>query len=197
MLPTTRTVDPMHVVYWTWYQCSGRRRKKTDSTRTDTNTPSQCHSICGERCRTMYSAHTLLYFTILHHTLPYSTILYHTLPYSTILYHTLPYSTILYHTPPYSTIRIKLKFLVSLSSPLFISLHSSTNHESNFSTFHTNIINKTGAKGGQKPGCAITISLRTVHGNLTQLKRDYPAIFIQSVEVVHKLGFPDIIVPGE
>ena len=83
-------------------------------------------------------------------------------------------------------------FSCCISSP-----HSSTNHESNFATFHTNIINKTGAKGGQKPGCAITISLRTLHGRLAELKTDYPLLFTKSTEVVRKLGFPDIIVPGE
>ena len=42
-----------------------------------------------------------------------------------------------------------------------------------------------------------TIPLRTLHGRLAELKTDYPLLFTKSTEVVRKLGFPDIIVPGE
>ena len=74
------------------------------------------------------------------------------------------------------------------------SYHSSTNHDHDFATFHSNIIRKTGAKGGQKPGCAISLSLRAFHGELAQLHTEFP--LLHSVELVRKLGFPDVILPG-
>ncbi len=77
-----------------------------------------------------------------------------------------------------------------------LSLCSSANHESDFSTFHTNIIRKTGAKGGQKPGCAITLSLGAFHVDMQQLKVDFPSLFTKATVVVRKLGFPDVILPG-
>ena len=77
------------------------------------------------------------------------------------------------------------------------SLYSSTNHESDFATFHLSVIKRTAGKGGQKPGCAINLSLKAFHGDLAQLRRDFPITLTQTMAVVHKLGFPDVILPGK
>ena len=76
-------------------------------------------------------------------------------------------------------------------------IHSSTNHESDFATFHLSVIKRTAGKGGQKPGCAISLSLKAFHGDLAQLRRDFPITLTQTMAVVHKLGFPDVILPGK
>ena len=55
-----------------------------------------------------------------------------------------------------------------------IPTHSSANHESDFASFHTSIIKRTAGKGGQKPGCAILLSIKAFHGELGQLRRDFP-----------------------
>ena len=35
------------------------------------------------------------------------------------------------------------------------------------------------------------------HGDLNEVKKSYPSVFESPVEVVHKLGFPDVILPGD
>ena len=88
---------------------------------------------------------------------------------------------------------------LSPSLSLFLSVshqYSSTNHESDFATFHLNVIKRTAGKGGQKPGCALNLSLKAFHGDLVQLRRDFPITLTQTMAVVHKLGFPDVILPG-
>ena len=101
---------------------------------------------------------------------------------------------------------IVLSLSLSLSSSLSLSLslslspsslYSSANHESDFATFHLSVIKRTAGKGGQKPGCAINLSLKAFHGDLAQLRRDFPITLTQTMAVVHKLGFPDVILPGK
>lgn len=38
---------------------------------------------------------------------------------------------------------------------------------------------------------------RAFHGDLNEVKKNYPSTFEQPLEVVRKLGFPDVIFPGE
>lgn len=37
---------------------------------------------------------------------------------------------------------------------------------------------------------------RAFHGDLNEVKKSYPSTFEQPLEMVHKLGFPDVILPG-
>lgn len=45
------------------------------------------------------------------------------------------------------------------------------------------------------PGLAVTLQL--LHGDIEQLRREYMAIFSRGVSITRKLGFSDIIMPGE
>ncbi len=38
---------------------------------------------------------------------------------------------------------------------------------------------------------------RGFHGDLNEVKKSNPSVFGSPVEVVHKLGFPDVILPGD
>ena len=91
-----------------------------------------------------------------------------------------------------------IHFLSSPPAPSFTHshTHSSTNHESDFALFHNSIIKRTAGKGGQKPGCAIQLSLKAFHGELAQLRRDFPVTLTQNMVIVNKLGFADVILPG-
>lgn len=45
------------------------------------------------------------------------------------------------------------------------------------------------------PGLAVTLQL--LHGDIEQLRREYMVIFSRGVSITRKLGFSDIIMPGE
>lgn len=45
------------------------------------------------------------------------------------------------------------------------------------------------------PGLAVTLQL--LHGDIEQLRREYMTIFSRGVSITRKLGFSDVIMPGE
>jgi hypothetical protein len=83
----------------------------------------------------------------------------------------------------------------TMTMPLYL---CGTNHDSNFATFHTTVIQKYGAEVGQKPGCAFTLYLRAFHRKqLSAVRREVPFLFTKTTTTAHKLGFPDVILPGD
>ncbi|XP_071804886.1 dedicator of cytokinesis protein 3-like isoform X1 [Asterias amurensis] len=71
--------------------------------------------------------------------------------------------------------------------------------EAEFSQLHDNIIrkhmNKLGASSTTNIG--ISLSLRMLHGHFDQLKREMPLLFSKGVTITRKLGFSDVIMPGD
>ncbi len=53
-----------------------------------------------------------------------------------------------------------------------------------------------GEKGGKREEHLFFPTTRAFHGDLNEVKKDYPSTFEKPLEVVHKLGFPDVILPG-
>lgn len=45
------------------------------------------------------------------------------------------------------------------------------------------------------PGLAVALQL--LHGDLEQIRREYPSVFSHGVSITRKLGFSNIIMPGE
>lgn len=45
------------------------------------------------------------------------------------------------------------------------------------------------------PGLAVALQL--LHGDLEQIRREYPSVFAHGVSITRKLGFSNIIMPGE
>lgn len=43
----------------------------------------------------------------------------------------------------------------------------------------------------------LVISLQLLRGDLEQVRRDHPLLFGRGVAITRKLGFPDVIMPGE
>ncbi|XP_077981762.1 dedicator of cytokinesis protein 3-like isoform X1 [Glandiceps talaboti] len=80
----------------------------------------------------------------------------------------------------------------------FIKVYSCLNSEHDFPTLHENIIKKQTSKlslSNQMIG--IPISLRMLHGDVSQIKRENPLLFSRPVHLVRKLGFADVIMPGD
>lgn len=47
------------------------------------------------------------------------------------------------------------------------------------------------------PPAGLVISLQLLRGDLEQVRRDHPLLFGRGVAITRKLGFPDVIMPGE
>ncbi|XP_029471470.1 dedicator of cytokinesis protein 4 isoform X3 [Rhinatrema bivittatum] len=72
------------------------------------------------------------------------------------------------------------------------------NTESEWYQIHENIIKKLNARynlTGSNTGLAV--SLQLLHGDIEQIRRDYTSVFTRGVSITRKLGFSDIIMPGE
>ncbi|XP_069620897.1 dedicator of cytokinesis protein 4 isoform X3 [Ranitomeya imitator] len=72
------------------------------------------------------------------------------------------------------------------------------NTESDWYQIHENIIKKMNARynlTGSNTGLAV--SLQLLHGDIEQIRRDYSSVFTRGVSVTRKLGFSDVIMPGE
>ncbi|XP_023606769.1 LOW QUALITY PROTEIN: dedicator of cytokinesis protein 4 [Myotis lucifugus] len=72
------------------------------------------------------------------------------------------------------------------------------NTESEWHQIHENIIKKLNARynlTGSNAGLAV--SLQLLHGDLEQIRREYPSVFSHGVSITRKLGFSNIIMPGE
>uniref|UniRef100_A0AAR2LB14 Dedicator of cytokinesis 4b n=1 Tax=Pygocentrus nattereri TaxID=42514 RepID=A0AAR2LB14_PYGNA len=72
------------------------------------------------------------------------------------------------------------------------------NTESDWYQIHDNIIKKVNSRynlSGSNTGLAVALQL--LHGDIEQLRREYMAIFTRGVSITRKLGFSDVIMPGE
>ncbi|EDM03344.1 rCG61551 [Rattus norvegicus] len=72
------------------------------------------------------------------------------------------------------------------------------NTESEWYQIHENIIKKLNARynlTGSNAGLAV--SLQLLHGDIEQIRREYSSVFSHGVSITRKLGFSDIIMPGE
>uniref|UniRef100_A0A6I8SKC6 Dedicator of cytokinesis protein 4 n=1 Tax=Xenopus tropicalis TaxID=8364 RepID=A0A6I8SKC6_XENTR len=72
------------------------------------------------------------------------------------------------------------------------------NTESDWYQIHENIIKKLNARynlTGSNTGLAV--SLQLLHGDIEQIRRDYSSVFTRGVSITRKLGFSDVIMPGE
>uniref|UniRef100_A0A8D0GQ39 Dedicator of cytokinesis protein 4 n=1 Tax=Sphenodon punctatus TaxID=8508 RepID=A0A8D0GQ39_SPHPU len=72
------------------------------------------------------------------------------------------------------------------------------NTESDWYQIHENIIKKLNARynlTGSNAGLAV--SLQLLHGDIEQIRRDYTSVFTHGVSTTRKLGFSNIIMPGE
>ncbi|XP_028810006.1 dedicator of cytokinesis protein 4b isoform X3 [Denticeps clupeoides] len=72
------------------------------------------------------------------------------------------------------------------------------NTESEWYQIHENIIRKANARynlSGSNTG--LSVSLQLLHGDVEQLRREFMVLFSRGVSVTKKLGFSDIIMPGE
>ncbi|XP_036388838.1 dedicator of cytokinesis protein 3-like isoform X2 [Megalops cyprinoides] len=72
------------------------------------------------------------------------------------------------------------------------------NNENEWHQIHENIIRKTSSKYTAPSTCyGLIISLQLLRGETDQLRRENPALFHRGVAVTRKLGFPDVIMPGD
>uniref|UniRef100_A0A669F358 Dedicator of cytokinesis protein 4 n=1 Tax=Oreochromis niloticus TaxID=8128 RepID=A0A669F358_ORENI len=72
------------------------------------------------------------------------------------------------------------------------------NTESEWSQIHENIIKKANSRynlSGSNTGLAVALQL--LHGDIDQLRREYMVLFTRGVSITRKLGFSDVIMPGE
>ncbi|XP_078232958.1 dedicator of cytokinesis protein 4 isoform X6 [Pogona vitticeps] len=72
------------------------------------------------------------------------------------------------------------------------------NTESDWYQIHENIIKKLNARynlTGSNAGLAV--SLQLLHGDIEQIRRDYASMFTHGLSITRKLGFSNIIMPGE
>ncbi|XP_074553897.1 dedicator of cytokinesis protein 4b isoform X6 [Halichoeres trimaculatus] len=72
------------------------------------------------------------------------------------------------------------------------------NTESEWFQIHENIIKKANSRynlSGSNTGLAVALQL--LHGDIEQLRREYMVLFSRGVSITRKLGFSDVIMPGE
>uniref|UniRef100_A0AAR2KLZ4 Dedicator of cytokinesis 4b n=1 Tax=Pygocentrus nattereri TaxID=42514 RepID=A0AAR2KLZ4_PYGNA len=74
----------------------------------------------------------------------------------------------------------------------------SCNTESEWYQIHDNIIRKVSSRYSQiGSSTGLAVSLQLLHGNLEQIQKDYMRLFTRNVSITRRLGFSDIIMPGE
>ncbi|KAM6986822.1 dedicator of cytokinesis protein 4b isoform 3-T3 [Aplochiton taeniatus] len=72
------------------------------------------------------------------------------------------------------------------------------NTESEWYQIHENIIKKVNSRYNiSSSNTGLSVSLQLLHGDIEQLKREYMVLFTRGVSITKKLGFSDIIMPGE
>ncbi|XP_035257255.1 dedicator of cytokinesis protein 4-like isoform X1 [Anguilla anguilla] len=74
----------------------------------------------------------------------------------------------------------------------------SCNTESEWYQVHENIIRKINSRynlSGSNTGLAV--SLQLLHADIDQIRREYMVLFTRGVSITRKLGFSDVIMPGE
>uniref|UniRef100_A0A8C3AJ93 Dedicator of cytokinesis 3 n=1 Tax=Cyclopterus lumpus TaxID=8103 RepID=A0A8C3AJ93_CYCLU len=72
------------------------------------------------------------------------------------------------------------------------------NNENEWYQIHENIIRKSSTKyTAPSTNYGLIISLQLLRGDLQQLRRENPLIFSRGAAMTRKLGFPDVIMPGD
>ncbi|XP_036049463.1 dedicator of cytokinesis protein 3 isoform X1 [Onychomys torridus] len=72
------------------------------------------------------------------------------------------------------------------------------NNESEWTQIHENIIRKSSTKySAPSASHGLIISLQLFRGDMEQIRREYPMIFNRGLAITRKLGFPDVIMPGD
>ncbi|XP_060060584.1 dedicator of cytokinesis protein 3 isoform X6 [Erinaceus europaeus] len=72
------------------------------------------------------------------------------------------------------------------------------NNESEWCQIHENIIRKSSAKySAPSASHGLIISLQLLRGDMEQIRRENPMIFNRGLAITRKLGFPDVIMPGD
>ncbi|XP_062826144.1 dedicator of cytokinesis protein 3 isoform X3 [Anolis carolinensis] len=72
------------------------------------------------------------------------------------------------------------------------------NNENEWFQIHENIIRKSSTKyTAPSSNYGLIISLQLLHGEMEQIRREYPMIFNRGIAVTRKIGFPDVIMPGD
>ncbi|XP_041458048.1 dedicator of cytokinesis protein 3-like isoform X4 [Lytechinus variegatus] len=75
---------------------------------------------------------------------------------------------------------------------------ANTADEKDFASLHDQVIRNTSRKGMSASGnIGITVKLLMLHGHLDSLKKEKHLLFNKGHSVTHKLGFSDIIMPGD
>ncbi|RXM95724.1 Dedicator of cytokinesis protein 3, partial [Acipenser ruthenus] len=75
---------------------------------------------------------------------------------------------------------------------------SSCNNENEWCQIHENIIRKSSTKyTAPSTNYGLIISLQLLRGEMELIRRENPMIFNRGVAVTRKLGFPDVIMPGD
>ncbi|KAJ8257946.1 hypothetical protein GJAV_G00191470 [Gymnothorax javanicus] len=74
----------------------------------------------------------------------------------------------------------------------------SCNNENEWHQIHENIIRKSSTKyTTPSSNYGLIVSLQLLRGEIDQVRREVPAIFNHGVAMTRKLGFPDVIMPGD
>uniref|UniRef100_A0A673JJY1 Dedicator of cytokinesis protein 3-like n=1 Tax=Sinocyclocheilus rhinocerous TaxID=307959 RepID=A0A673JJY1_9TELE len=72
------------------------------------------------------------------------------------------------------------------------------NNENEWYQIHENIIRKSSTKyTAPSTNYGLIISLQLLRGDMEQVRRENPIIFNRGVAITRKLGFPDVIMPGD
>ncbi|XP_075869291.1 dedicator of cytokinesis protein 3-like [Nelusetta ayraudi] len=78
-----------------------------------------------------------------------------------------------------------------------LKVYTCTN-ENEWYQIHENIIRKSSTKyTAPSTSYGLVISLQLLRGDLEQVRRDHPLLFGRGVAITRKLGFPDVIMPGD
>uniref|UniRef100_A0A8C2IFD8 Dedicator of cytokinesis 3 n=1 Tax=Cyprinus carpio TaxID=7962 RepID=A0A8C2IFD8_CYPCA len=81
--------------------------------------------------------------------------------------------------------------------PLSCILHR-CNNENEWYQIHENIIRKSSTKyTAPSTNYGLIISLQLLRGDMEQVRKENPIIFNRGVAITRKLGFPDVIMPGD
>uniref|UniRef100_A0A8C7GIT0 Dedicator of cytokinesis 3 n=1 Tax=Oncorhynchus kisutch TaxID=8019 RepID=A0A8C7GIT0_ONCKI len=72
------------------------------------------------------------------------------------------------------------------------------NNENEWFQIHENIIRKSSTKySAPSTNYGLIISLQLLRGELDQIRRENQAVFSRALAITRKLGFPDVIMPGD
>uniref|UniRef100_F7CV11 Dedicator of cytokinesis 3 n=1 Tax=Monodelphis domestica TaxID=13616 RepID=F7CV11_MONDO len=100
----------------------------------------------------------------------------------------LPFTKKIMHLKNTKQILLKVKYYIKLIC----------NNENEWYQVHENIIRKSSTKyTAPSSNYGLIISLQLLRGDMDQIRRENPMIFNRGLAVTRKLGFPDVIMPGD